>query len=162
MSGSLDTRKGQENMKSQHVLDDELDLERFVDAQRISYDDAFHEVASGKKKTHWMWYIFPQIKGLGVTSISQKYAIKDLAEARAFYEHPYLGKNLRDITAVLLTLQTDDAYGIFGSPDHLKLRSCMTLFSVAVPEEPLFLQVLDKYYGGRKDEKTLEILKNKE
>ena len=94
-----------------------------------------------------------------MTAISHKFSIKSIEEAKAYYKHPYLGKNLKEISNVLLTLQTNDPYEIFGSPDYLKLRSCMTLFAETVPEEDVFQKVLDKFYAGERDERTLEILK---
>ena len=139
-------------------MDDKYDLERFVKEQRRIYSDAYEEVSSGKKRSHWMWYIFPQIVGLGMTATSRKYSIKSLDEAKAYYEHPYLGKNLRDISRALLVLNTNDSYEVFGSPDCLKLRSCMTLFSEAVPSDDVFQKVLDKFYGGQKDKRTLKII----
>lgn len=143
-------------------MNDKYDLERFVKEQRLIYSDAYKEVSSGRKSSHWMWYIFPQIAGLGMTATSRKYSIKCLDEAKAYYEHPYLGKNLRDISEVLLTLQTNDPYEVFGSPDYLKLCSCMTLFAEAVPSDDVFQKVLDKFYGGQKDKRTLEILRGME
>lgn len=140
-------------------MEDLYDLNRFVKEQQYSYRDAYSEVSCGRKRSHWMWYIFPQISGLGMTAISKRYSIKSIKEAKAYYEHPYLGKNLRDISEVLLTLQTNDPYEVFGSPDDLKLRSCMTLFAEAVPEEEVFQKVLDKFYDGKKDERTLAILR---
>ena len=137
----------------------DFDLERFVKEQQRDYSRAYVEVSQGRKTSHWMWWIFPQIVGLGMTSTSHKYAIKSLDEAKAFLNHPYLGKNIREIANVLLRLDTDDAYEVFGSPDNLKLRSSMTLFAEAVPEDMTFQNVLDKFYGGKKDEKTLEIIK---
>ncbi len=140
-------------------MEDQYDLQRFVKEQRRSYSTAYSEVSLGQKKSHWMWYIFPQIAGLGMTATSHKFSIKSIEEAKEYYNHPYLGKNLREISNVLLTLNTNDAYQVFGSPDYLKLRSCMTLFAEAVPEDDIFQKVLDKFYGGEKDEKTLRILK---
>ena len=105
-----------------------------------------------------MWYIFPQIVGLGITATSHKYSIKSIDEAKAYLAHPYLGKNLINISKVLLSLDENDPYKIFGSPDYLKLCSSMTLFAEAAPEEEVFQKVIEKYYGGRKDERTLAIL----
>lgn len=141
-------------------MEDQYDLQRFVKEQQRSYSTAYSEVSLGQKKSHWMWYIFPQIAGLGMTATSHKFSIKSIEEAKEYYNHPYLGRNLREISNVLLTLNTNDAYQVFGSPDYLKLRSCMTLFAEAVPEDDIFQKVLDKFYGGEKDEKTLKILKS--
>ena len=106
-----------------------------------------------------MWYIFPQIHGLGFSSTSAYYAIQSMAEAKDFLNDPYLGANLRAISEALLKLDTDDPYQVFGSPDHLKLLSCMTLFEAAEGEGGVFTQVIEKYYRGRRDDKTLKILK---
>ena len=138
---------------------DKYDLQRFVKEQQHSYSNAYSEVSLGRKRSHWMWYIFPQIAGLGMTAISQKFSIKSIEEAKEYYNHPYLGRNLLEISNVLLTLTTNNAYEVFGSPDYLKLRSCMTLFAEAVPEEKVFQKVLDKFYGGEKDELTIKILR---
>ena len=132
-------------------------LDRFVRAQAGSYDTALAEVRAGCKRSHWMWYVFPQIAGLGMSSTAQFYAIEDLDEARRYWAHPVLGARLREISEALLTLDTDDAGAVFGWPDELKLRSCMTLFAHAT-DCPMFTQVLDKFYSGREDEKTLRLL----
>ena len=134
------------------------DLERFVRAQIGSYETALWEIRRGRKCSHWMWYIFPQIAGLGMSSTAQYYAIQDLQEAEEYLAHPILGPRLLEISGELLKLNTNDAYSVFGWPDDLKLRSSMTLFSCAAVDQPVFQQVLDKYYGGRPDEKTLSLL----
>lgn len=135
-------------------------LERFIIKQERDYPRAYAELSQGRKQSHWSWWIIPQIVGLGMTSTSQEYAIKSLDEAIAFLEHPYLGKNIREIAKVLLGLESDNATAVMGYPDDLKLRSCMTLFAEADPSEEVFQKVLDKFYGGEKDERTLEILKS--
>ncbi len=139
---------------------DKYNLERFVSRQRESYDIAYKELSQGMKQSHWMWWIFPQIIGLGMTSISREYSIKSIEEAGAFLEHPYLGKNIREICKVLLNIESNDANYVMGYPDDLKLCSSMTLFIEADPEEKVFQKVLDKFFNGRKDNRTLEILKN--
>ena len=139
-------------------MEDIYNLQRFIKEQQRDYTTAYVEVSQGKKRSHWMWYIFPQIVGLGMTATSQMYAIKSLEEAKAYIAHPYLGKNLINISKVLLSLDENDPYKIFGSPDYLKLCSSMTLFAEAAPEEEVFQKVIEKYYGGRKDERTLAIL----
>ena len=141
---------------------DKYNLERFVDRQKDSYDTAYKELSQGMKQSHWMWWIFPQIIGLGMTSISKEYSIKSIEEARAFLDHPYLGKNLKEICKVLLDTKSNDASYVLGYPDDLKLCSSMTLFIEADPEEKLFQQVLDKFFNGRKDSRTLDILKSQE
>ncbi|MGN1382838.1 MAG: DUF1810 domain-containing protein [Eubacterium sp.] len=139
-------------------------LQRFIDAQQRDFDIALQEICSGRKRSHWMWYIFPQIHGLGFSSTSRYYAIQDLKEAKDFLADPYLGENLRTICRALLALDTNDPYQIFGSPDDMKLCSSMTLFEVAAEEagrnedKELFSRVLEKYYRGRRDQKTSDIL----
>lgn len=133
------------------------DLNRFLSAQERSYDAALREIKSGRKRTHWMWYIFPQIAGLGFSSTAQFYAIGSMQEAKDYYAHPVLGKRLVEISEALLTLDTDDAGAVMGYPDDLKLRSSMTLF-LAASGDTVFQKVLDKFYSGRPDGKTLSIL----
>ena len=133
-------------------------LDRFLDAQRGDYAAALAEVHRGRKTSHWMWYIFPQIAGLGQSSTARYYSIRDLEEAREYYAHPVLGQRLREISGVLLDLRGSDPVAVFGGIDSMKLKSSMTLFAVAAPDDPLFQQVLDKYYGGEQDALTLRIL----
>lgn len=133
-------------------------LERFVKAQESDYNDAFNEVKNGRKKTHWMWYIFPQIQGLGYSETAKYFAIRDIEEAAEYLKHPILGDRLMRITAELLKLEGSAAQ-IFGSPDDLKLHSSMTLFAAIKDSNPLFDQVLQKFFKGRKDEKTIQKLK---
>lgn len=140
-------------------MEDIYNLQRFIKEQQRDYTTAYVEVSQGKKRSHWMWYIFPQIVGLGMTATSHKYSIKSIDEAKAYIAHPYLGKNLINISKVLLSLDENDPYKIFGSPDYLKLCSSMTLFAEADPEEEVFQKVIEKYYNGKKDERTLTILK---
>ena len=133
-------------------------LDRFLDAQRGDYAAALAEVRRGRKTSHWMWYIFPQIAGLGQSSTARYYSSRDLEEAREYYAHPVLGQRLREISGVLLELRGSDPVAVFGGIDSMKLKSSMTLFAVAAPDDPLFRQVLDKYYGGEQDALTLRIL----
>ena len=133
-------------------------LDRFLDAQRGDYAAALAEVRRGRKTSHWMWYIFPQIAGLGQSSTARYYSIRDLEEAREYYAHPVLGQRLREISGVLLDLRGSDPVAVFGGIDSMKLKSSMTLFAMAAPDDPLFRQVLDKYYGGEQDALTLRIL----
>ena len=133
------------------------DLNRFISAQERSYDAALREIKSGHKVTHWMWYIFPQIAGLGFSSTAQFYAISSMQEAKDYYAHPVLGKRLVEISEALLALDTNDAAAVMGYPDDLKLRSSMTLF-LAASGDAVFQRVLDKFYSGRPDSKTLRIL----
>ena len=132
-------------------------LERFLVAQEHSYDTALREIRAGHKRSHWMWYIFPQITGLGMSYTAQLYAIADIDEARQYIAHPLLGARLTEISRALLTLDSSDATAVMGYPDDLKLRSCMTLFA-QVSDDPVFTAVLDKFYGGRADTRTLSIL----
>lgn len=140
---------------------DKYNLDRFIKEQQRDYTTAYAELSQGRKRSHWSWWIIPQIVGLGMTATSHKYAIKSLDEAVAFLAHPYLGKNIREISKVLLGLESNDATAIMGYPDDLKLRSCMTLFAEADPNEEVFQKVLDKFFNGEKDERTLEILKTR-
>lgn len=133
------------------------DLNRFISAQERSYDAALREIKSGRKRTHWMWYIFPQIAGLGFSSTAQFYAISSMQEAKDYYAHPVLGKRLVEISEALLALDTNDAGAVMGYPDDLKLRSSMTLF-LAASGDAVFQRVLDKFYSGKPDSKTLSIL----
>ncbi len=133
-------------------------LDRFLDAQRGDYAAALAEVRRGRKNSHWMWYIFPQIAGLGQSSTARYYSIRDLEEAREYYAHPVLGQRLREISGALLELRGSDPVAVFGGIDSMKLKSSMTLFALAAPDDPLFQQVLDKYYGGEQDALTLRIL----
>lgn len=133
-------------------------LDRFLDAQQGDYAAALAEVRRGRKTSHWMWYIFPQIAGLGQSSTARYYSIRDLEEAREYYAHPVLGQRLREISGALLELRGSDPVAVFGGIDSMKLKSSMTLFAVAAPDDPLFQQVLDKYYGGEQDALTLRIL----
>lgn len=136
-------------------------LQRFKDAQKADYETALREIRSGRKRSHWMWYIFPQIKGLGRTGISQYYSVQSLQEARDYMADETLGSRLVEISNALLSLDTSDPHRVFGSPDDMKLRSCMTLFEAADPKQQVFGKVLDKFYGGRRDRRTLDILKEK-
>jgi len=133
-------------------------LSRFVDVQNQSYSKALAEVKNGKKDTHWMWFIFPQLKGLGRTETAKFYGLSGIDEANNYLTHPVLGKHLIQISKALLDLKGLSANEIFGTPDDLKLRSCMTLFANAPDADPVFQKILDKYYGGMRDELTLAIL----
>ncbi|MGX8720394.1 MAG: DUF1810 domain-containing protein [Eubacteriales bacterium] len=133
------------------------DLSRFLKAQEQDYEQALREIRSGRKRSHWMWYIFPQIQGLGFSPTAQYYAIRDLQEARDYLAHPVLGTRLKEISSALLDLNGLSASEIFGYPDDLKLRSSMTLFRMADLNEPVFLEVLEKYYDGKPDARTVEL-----
>ena len=144
-------KKMQPNERKDHSL------ERFVEAQERMYEMALTEVKSGKKLSHWIWYIFPQLKGLGMSGNSHYYGINDIEEARAYLSHPILGKRLREITSVFLNSVGKNAQDVFGYLDAMKVRSCMTLFN-EVSDDDLFRKVLERYYSGLADEKTLAIL----
>lgn len=135
-------------------MSDSYDLERFVLAQQGVYDDVLDELRRGRKVGHWIWFVFPQIAGLGYSAMSQQYAISSLDEARAYLTHPVLGPRLRECAAVVLATKERTALEIFGSIDAIKLRSSMTLFHRAAPDEPLFAQVLERYYDDKADEAT--------
>jgi len=134
------------------------DLSRFALAQSPIYAAALSELEAGSKRTHWMWFIFPQMAGLGRSSTAQYYGISDLAEALAYLADPVLGSRLRECTKAVLRHGGRTAYEIFGSPDDLKFRSCMTLFEFAAPDEPMFGEALGVFYGGDRDQETLRML----
>lgn len=133
-------------------------LNRFLEAQETKYKDALSEIKNGRKLTHWMWYIFPQIAGLGFTDFNVFYAIQNKEEATQYLNHPVLGKRLIEITKVVVEINGKTALEIFGKPDERKLKSSMTLFSILNDPNPIFQQVLDKYYNGMKDENTLQLI----
>jgi uncharacterized protein (DUF1810 family) len=137
---------------------DPFDLRRFVRAQEDVYDAALAELRGGRKRTHWMWFIFPQIDGLGHSSTSQYYAIKSIEEARRYLDHPILGARLRECAETVLAIEGRTAGQIFGYPDDRKLRSSMTLFARAAGSGAVFDRVLDKYFGGEPDARTLALL----
>lgn len=139
-------------------MSNENNLERFIDAQEGAYRVALSEIQNGRKQSHWMWYIFPQIQGLGFSQTSRFYAIKDINEADEYLKHPVLGSRLVQICNELLKLKSDDANKIFGSPDDVKLLSSMTLFSSLENTNPVFQSVLEKFFNGTKDSKTLRII----
>ena len=136
----------------------EYNLKRFTDAQESTFQNALTEIKNGRKQSHWMWYIFPQIQGLGFSDTSKFYAIEDINEAEEFLKHPLLGGRLILICSELLKLECNDANKIFGSPDDLKLKSSMTLFSLLHNTNPVFQLVLEKFFDGTKDIKTLKII----
>ncbi|MCR5577418.1 MAG: DUF1810 domain-containing protein [Oscillospiraceae bacterium] len=137
---------------------EERGLDKYVRAQERDYADALREIKSGRKRSHWIWYIFPQMDGLGFSPTAQYYGIRDLEQAKDYMAHPVLGPRLVEISEALLELPSSDPGAVMGYPDDLKLCSSMTLFELAAPEEPVFGRVLDKFYGGRRDPLTLELL----
>ncbi|HEV2546540.1 MAG TPA: DUF1810 domain-containing protein [Stellaceae bacterium] len=141
---------------------DALDLERFVTAQAPVFDIVLAELTAGRKRSHWMWFIFPQLRGLGHSPTAQFFAIGSLDEARAYHAHPLLGPRLDRCTQMVLESHARSLNELFGSPDDLKFRSCMTLFEIAVPGVPLFSQALERWCGGERDDRTLELLARQE
>ena len=137
---------------------DPHDLNRFLVAQARDYDRALAEVRAGDKRTHWMWYVFPQLDGLGHSSTAKFYAIKSLDEAKAYLDHPVLGARLRECAGAALVVDGRSANQIFGSPDDLKLKSCATLFACASPPGSVFEELLEKFYQGHRDGRTLALL----
>ena len=136
------------------------DLRRFVDAQAPVYETALSELRVGRKQTHWMWFVFPQFKSLGRSSMAQFYGLLDLSEARSYWAHPVLGPRLKECVTATLAVQGRSAHEIFGSPDDLKFFSCPTLFERAAPDG-CFAEALERFYGGRRDESTQELLDGK-
>jgi len=136
-------------------MSDTYDLARFLSAQAGVHDQVLAELRAGRKRSHWMWFVFPQLAGLGHSAMAQRYAIGSLDEARAYLAHPVLGERLRECCRLLLEAAGGDAHAIFGSPDDLKFHSSMTLFDRAAPEETVFRRCLQKYFGGRADALTL-------
>jgi len=133
-------------------------MNRFIEAQENNYATALAEIRNGRKQSHWIWYVFPQIRGLGQSETSKYYAIRDLQEAAEYLQHPILGKRLIEISRALLELKEDNAHNIFGSPDDLKVRSSMTLFALMKDADPVFQQVLDKFFRGERDKNTLALV----
>lgn len=136
-----------------------MDLQRFIVAQRSDYEKALEEIKRGRKESHWMWYIFPQIKGLGFSSMSIYYSIPSLEDAKEYYSNEYLRNNLKEITNAVLSLEGKSISEIMGYPDDMKLRSSMTLFYLATSNQ-IFMDVISKYFNGKLDENTIDILKN--
>jgi uncharacterized protein (DUF1810 family) len=137
---------------------DPFDLQRFVDAQARAYPDVLDELRAGRKRSHWIWFIFPQIAGLGSSPTAAKYAISSLDEARAYLRHDLLGSRLRECVRLVNAVQGRSIGEIFGSPDDMKVRSSMTLFAHATEDNQDFVELLEKYYDGQEDRLTLEQL----
>jgi uncharacterized protein (DUF1810 family) len=140
-------------------VSDPYDLQRFVDAQETTYHGALAEIRAGRKRSHWMWYVFPQFLGLGTSPMAARYAIRSEAEARAYVRHPLLGQRLSECAEAVLAINDRSAREIFGSPDDLKLRSCASLFAHVSPPGSVFELLLAKYYGSEPDPKTISLLK---
>jgi uncharacterized protein (DUF1810 family) len=137
---------------------DPHDLDRFVQAQATSYAQALAELRAGRKRSHWSWFVLPQAEGLGSSAMAARYAIRSLAEAKAYLDHPLLGPRLRECVAAMNAHRGTSARDILGDVDAMKFRSCLTLFARASPGEPLFAEALDRFYSGQPDEATLAIL----
>jgi len=142
-------------------MEDPYDLERFVSAQSECFAAVLSELGAGHKRTHWMWFVFPQLRGLGSSARSEHFGIRSTDEARAYWGHPVLGDRLRRCVGLVLAVDGRSARQIFGSPDDLKFCSCMTLFATAVPEESSFPVALDRYFAGDMDRRTLEMLRGR-
>ena len=136
-------------------MDDRFQLQRFVDAQQHVYETVLKELRAGRKRSHWMWFIFPQISGLGRSATAQTFALSSLAEAAAYMEHPTLGPRLRECSVLVAGIEERSVDEIFDYPDDLKFHSSMTLFAQAAPQEPIFAACLQKYFGGQPDPRTM-------
>lgn len=134
------------------------DLDKYLEAQERDYAGALAEIRKGRKQGHWIWYVFPQISGLGLSSTSAHYAIKDIDQATRYLQHPVLGYRLVEIADAMLRVEGKTANQILGSPDDLKVRSSMTLFNQVENVDPVFQAILDKYYNGKPDQRTLDLL----
>ncbi len=143
-------------------MPEKTDLQRFIAAHQNNYTAALSEIKKGRKQTHWMWYIFPQLKELGLSETAKNYGIIDIDEAAAFLQDTLLGSNLIEISTVLVSLDSKNAHAIFGSPDDMKLHSSMTLFAAVPTANPVFQQVLDKFFDGVKDKRKLDLLGGKD
>lgn len=139
-------------------MDDPHDLQRFLLAQEATFLEALAEIRAGRKRTHWMWFIFPQFDGLGFSAMSRKYAIKSVAEARAYLRHPVLGPRLAQCCEAAIAVDGRSAEEVFGSPDDMKLRSCMTLFAAVSPPKSAFDAVLDRFFDGARDRDTIRLM----
>lgn len=139
-----------------------MSLERFIDAQSSMHDQALDEIRGGRKRTHWMWFIFPQFEGLGTSETSRYFAIKSRAEAEAYLAHPVLGRRIRDCAQAVLDVENRSAVEIFGLVDTMKLRSSATLFAAISPPESVFHQIIDRYFDGWHDDTTLELMQASE
>lgn len=160
--GHIDGRVVRRNAKTMNQPEDPFDLSRFLEAQDGVYERALNELQNGEKATHWMWFVFPQMIGLGSSPMACRYAIKSRAEAGAYLRHPVLGPRLTRCADELLKLDGKSAQEIMGSPDDIKLRSSMTLFAAIASSDSVFREVLDRFFDGRPDQRTLGILADEE
>lgn len=148
--------------ESSQTSGDPFDLTRFAKAQETVYDAVLSELRNGRKRSHWMWFVFPQIDGLAHSSTSKFYAVKSLDEARAYLNHPVLGERLNECARAVLAIENRSVSEIFGYPDDLKLKSSLTLFASVSDAQSVFASLLDKYFDGEQDSRTLELLKRAE
>ncbi|OUM04742.1 calpastatin [Pseudomonas syringae] len=139
-------------------MNDAYNLQRFVNAQQLVFQQVLTELEAGHKRSHWMWFVFPQIQGLGHSDMAQRYAISDLDEARAYLQHPLLGTRLEQCASIIVPQVGRTARQMFGSPDDMKLHSSMTLFAIAAPDRPVFQEVLDTFFEGERDAMTVRRL----
>jgi uncharacterized protein (DUF1810 family) len=146
------------NAENSNAPDDPYDLKRFVQAQEDVYPSALSEIRAGRKKSHWMWYIFPQFEGLGLSSTARRYSVKSVAEAEMYLRHPVLGPRLLECCEAVIGVERRSADDIFGSPDDMKLRSCATLFAHVSAPGSVFERLLSKYFRGEPDERTLRLV----
>ena len=144
----------------ERVMKDDYNLQRFVDAQAGVFEGACAELRRGRKTGHWMWFIFPQLRGLGFSSMAEYYGITSLAEAKWYLEHPLLGERLIECSRIVTLIEGRSLREIFGSPDDMKFKSSMTLFARAAPENPIFIAAIDKFCGGQFDSLTLDLLRS--
>ena len=140
-------------------MQDDFDLQRFVDAQHAVWPRVRGELAAGAKASHWMWFVFPQLRGLGRSATALRFGLASRAEAEAYGRHPLLGPRLKEAAELALAVDGRSALQIFGPPDDLKFRSCMTLFEAVAPDAPVFARALEKYFAGERDGRTLELLR---
>jgi uncharacterized protein (DUF1810 family) len=140
-------------------MTDPNNLQRFIDAQAPVYEQVVAELSAGKKTSHWMWFVFPQLDGLGRSSMAQRFAITSREQARAYWQHPVLGTRLRECIELMLAIKGKTAFQILDTPDDLKFRSCLTLFAAVLPDEPVFSLALKRYFAGSGDAKTVELLR---
>ena len=140
------------------TLNDPYGLSRFIEAQDADYEQALAEIRSGRKRSHWMWYVFPQFTGLGSSPTSMHYAIKSRDEAEAYLSHPIIGRRLVECAEAVLQIRDRSAFEVFGSPDDMKLRSSATLFASVSAEGSVFHRLIDQYFDGRRDDRTIELM----
>ena len=140
-------------------MTDPHNLQRFIDAQEPVYRQLVAELAAGEKRSHWMWFVFPQLDGLGCSSMAQRFAFRSREEVKAYWQHPVLGSRLRECIGLMLAIKGKSALEILDTPDDLKFRSCLTLFAAVLPDEPVFARALEKYFAGVGDSRTSALLR---